>query len=109
MTTVFTSHEKDYILRRTSQYRDWWLLEDKYRISIDTKRRVPEMELIKETIVPEYEKKDFAIEPRVKKKNGFSTDVELVWNLKEEIKYEFKTFQQGMLDGYKDPYSRKRN
>jgi hypothetical protein len=65
------------------------------------------MELVKDTIVPEYNKKDFAIEPRVEKKNGFSTDVELVWNLKEETTYEFKTFQQGMLDGYKSAYSKK--
>ena len=107
MTTVFTRHEKDYILRRMRESKNWWLLEGKYRISLDTKRRVPEMELVKETIVPEYDKKDFAIEPRAEKKNGFSTDVELVWNLKEETTYEFKTFQQGMLDGYKSAYSGK--
>lgn len=106
MTTVFTRHEKDYILRRLDR-NGTKLLSGKYRISLDTKNRVPEMELVKETIVPEYDKKDYAIAPRVEKKNGFSTDVELVWNLKEEVTYEFKTFQQGMLDGYKSAYSRK--
>ncbi len=106
MTTVFTRHEKDYILRRLGR-NGRKLLSGKYKISVDTKRRVPEMELVKETIVPEYNKKDYAIEPKVEKKNGFSTDVELVWNLKEEIKYEFKAFQQGMLDGYKSAYSGK--
>ena len=109
MTTVFTRHEKDYILRRMRESKNWWLLEGKYRISLDTKRRVPEMELVKETIVPEYDKKDFAIEPRVEKKNGFSTDVELVWNLKEDTTYEFKTFQQRMFKRYKDAYLGKRS
>lgn len=45
MTTVFTRHEKDYILRRMRESKNWWLLEGKCRISLDTKLRVLEMEL----------------------------------------------------------------
>jgi hypothetical protein len=87
MNKVFAKHEKNYILQRLDR-NGRKLLKYKYKILVDKKSRIPEMELVKETTVSESNKKDFIVNPKIEKK-GFSTNVEFIWDLEREINISF--------------------